>query len=58
MVGEPVVTANGQPLDIKGKCDLHICVNGVAVVHSLLVAADVTQDCLLGIHFLGKHTVK
>lgn len=58
MVGEPVVSANGQPLDIKGKCDLHICVNGVAVVHSLLVAADVTQDCLLGIHFLGKHTVK
>jgi len=29
LVGEPVVSANGQPLEIKGKCDLHICVNGV-----------------------------
>ena len=57
-VGEPVVSANGQPLDIKGKCELHICVNGVDVVHSVLVAADVTQDCLLGIDFLSKHNSK
>ena len=28
------------------------------VVHSGLVAADVTQDCLLGIDFLGKHGYK
>ena len=28
------------------------------VVHSGLVAADVTQDCLLGIDFLGKHGCK
>ena len=57
-VGEPVVSANGQPLDIKGKCELHICVNGVDVVHSVLVATDVTQDCLLGIDFLSKHNCK
>ena len=25
------------------------------VVHSVLVAVDVTQDCLLGMDFLGKH---
>ena len=58
VVGEPVVSANGQPLDIRGKCDLEICVDGVNVVHSVLVAADVTQDCLLGIDFLGKHGCK
>ena len=28
------------------------------VVHSVLVAADVTQDCLLGIDFLSKHNCK
>ena len=55
VVGEPVVSANGQPLNIRGKCDLQICVDGVNVVHSVLVAADVTQDCLLGMDFLGKH---
>ena len=27
----------------------------MSVVHPVLVAADVTQDCLLGIDFLGKH---
>ena len=58
VVGEPVVSANGQPLDIRGKCDLEICVDGVNIVHSVLVAADVTQDCLLGIDFLGKHGCK
>ena len=55
MVSEPVVSANGQPLDIKGKCELEIFLGGVSVVHPVLVAADVTQDCLLGIDFLGKH---
>ena len=56
VVGEPVVvSANGQPLNIRGKCDLQICVDGVNVVHSVLVAADVTQNCLLGMDFLGKH---
>lgn len=24
-----LVSANGQPLDTKGKCELHICVDGV-----------------------------
>ena len=28
------------------------------VAHSGLVAADVTQECLLGIDFLGKHGCK
>ena len=28
----------------------------MSVVHPVLVAADVSQDCLLGIDFLGKHS--
>ena len=32
MVSEPVVSANGQPLDIKGKCELEIFLGGVSVV--------------------------
>ena len=28
VVCEPVVSANGQPLNIRGKCDLQICVDG------------------------------
>ena len=58
VVGDTVVLANGQPLDIRGRCDLLICNNEVNVVHSVLIAADVTQDCLLGIDFLGKYGCK
>ena len=39
MVSEPVVSANGQPLDIRGKCELEIFLGGVSVVHPVLVAA-------------------
>ena len=49
---------NSQPLDIRAKCDQEICVDGVNVFHSGLVTSDVTQDCLLGIDFLGKHGCK
>ena len=55
LVSDTLVSANGQPLDIRGKCDLKISLGGVTVIHSVLVAADVTQDCLLGIEFLDKH---
>ena len=51
-----MVSANGQPLDIRGKCELQICIDGVNVVHSVLVAVDVTQDCLVGIDFLSKQS--
>lgn len=40
---------------IKGKCELEIFLGGVSVVHPVLVAADLMQDCLLEIDFLGKH---
>ena len=55
MVSEPVVSANGQPLDIKGKCELDIFFGGMSVVHPVLVVSDTMQDCVLGIDFLGKH---
>jgi len=35
-----------------------IFLGGVTVFHPVLVAADVIQDCLLGIDFLGKHNCK
>lgn len=54
LASEPVVTAGGQAIHIKGKCELEISLSGITVVHLLLVAVDVTQDCLLEINFLGK----
>lgn len=58
LVTEPVVSANGQPLDIKRKCVLEIFLGGVTVFRPVLVAADITQDCLLGNDYLGKHNCK
>lgn len=54
LASEPVVSADGQAFLIKGKCELEISLSGITVVHLLLVAVDVTQDCLLEINFLGK----
>lgn len=54
LASEPVVSADGQALHTKGKCELEISLSGITVVHLLLVAVDVTQDCLLEINFLGK----
>ena len=49
---EPIISANGDLLDIVGTCKLRLCVGGVDVVHSVLVAGDITQDCLIGVDFL------
>lgn len=37
---------------------MEILLGGVSVVHPVLVATDVVQDCLLGMVFLGKHNCK
>jgi len=37
---------------------LEILLGGVSVVHPVLVATDVVQDCFLGMVFLGKHNCK
>ena len=55
---EPIVSANGELLDIVGKCRLRICLGGIDVVHSVLVAADITQECLLGVDFLAANKFK
>jgi len=58
LITVPVVSANGQPLDIKGKCVLEIFLGGVTVFHLVLVAADVMQHCFLGIDFWASIIVK
>lgn len=57
-VEDRVVSANGQPLGILGRCDLRIGIGGVDELHPVLVANDVTQDCLIGVDFLARHKVK
>lgn len=49
LITEPVVSANGQPLDIKGKCVLEIFLGGVTVFHPVLVAADYGNIASLGL---------
>ena len=56
-VEDRVVSANGQPLGILGRCDLRIGIGGVDELHPVLVANDVTQDCLIGVDFLARHKV-
>ncbi|XP_028412535.1 uncharacterized protein LOC114535422 [Dendronephthya gigantea] len=55
---ERVVSANGQPLGILGTCKLRIRLGGVDVYHTVLVASDITQDCLIGVDFLAKYDCK
>ena len=52
---ESVVSANGQPLDVLGTCGVCFQLGGVDVIHPVLVAGDITQDCLVGIDFLSKY---
>ncbi|XP_028404818.1 uncharacterized protein LOC114527387 [Dendronephthya gigantea] len=55
---ERVVSATGQPLGILGTCKLRIRLGGVDVYHTVLVASDITQDCLIGVDFLVKYDCK
>lgn len=55
---DPIVSANGELLDIVGTCKLRISLGGVDVMHSVLVAGDITQDCLLGVDFLSANKFK
>ena len=54
-VRESVVSANGQPLNVLGRCGVRFQLGGVDVIHPVLVAGDITQDCLIGIDFLSKY---
>ena len=50
-----VVSANGSPLKIVGMVDIEIAVAGICAIHPVLIAEDITHDCLLGVDFLRKH---
>ena len=52
MSSPAVVSANGQPLDIKENVGWKYL---VSIVHPVLVAADMMHNCLLTIDFLGKY---
>ena len=54
-VTETVVSANGRPLDVLGRCGVRLQLGGVDVIRPVLVAGDITQDCLVGIDFLSKY---
>ena len=52
---ERVISANDQPLGILGTCKVRISLGGIDTYHSVLVATDISWDCLIGIDFLAKH---
>ena len=47
---ESVVSANGQPLHVLGTCGVIFQLGGVDVIHPVLVAGDITQDCLVQVY--------
>ena len=53
--GTQVVSANGSPLKIVEMVDIEIAVAGICSIHPVLIAEDITHDCLLGVDFLRKH---
>ena len=53
--GGPIVVANGKSLSILGQMTSRIQVAGEEYTHDVLVADDVSQDCLLGADFLASH---
>ena len=50
-----VVVANGETLDVVGQVELLIELGGLAKKHMVLVARQLTHDCLLGADFLCQH---
>jgi len=50
----PVVAANGEQLELCGKCEVTLRVGGIQTNYPVLVARNVTQECLLGSDFLQK----
>ena len=51
----PVVTANGEPLSILDQTRCKISLAGTDFIYEVLVANDVSQDCLLGANFSSAH---
>ena len=55
LTGGLVVTAKGEPLSILGQTRCKISLVRTDFIHGVLVANDVSQDCLLGADFLSTH---
>ena len=51
-VNRPVIAANGEPLSILGRTEIRIVIAGKEF---LLIARDITQECILGADFLISH---
>ncbi len=54
--GRPVVAANGEYLRLIGETILTIEVGGLCAPQKVLVAENMTQECLLGADFLKKYS--
>ena len=50
-----VVVANGETLDVLGQVELDVVLGGLVKKHMVLVARQLTHDCLLGADFLCQH---
>ena len=50
-----VIAANGEKLQVTGKCKLPFRIGNIDVSHPVLITKGVTQECLLGADFLNKH---
>ena len=55
LTGGPVVAANGEPLSIMGQTRSRILLADKEFDQEVLVADNVSQDCLLGADFLETH---
>ena len=54
-ISSPVTVANGQPLHTLRLGTVRICIADVEFVHQAMIADDMSQSCLLGVHFLVPH---
>ena len=52
---QPVVVADGKPLEQLGQASVLIQVGGVCTQQNVLVVQKLTQECLLGADFLKHH---
>ena len=54
-VNRPVIAANGEPLSILGQAEVCLEIAGREFLHQVLIAGDITQECILGADFLTTH---
>eukprot|EP00731_Ephydatia_muelleri_P003023 Em0001g3023a len=53
-LNHPVVTANGQQLNLLGQVELPLHIGSIHTNFPVLVASQLTQECLIGADFLSK----